>query len=145
MAQGTLLTTTACLLNPNRNPHLNQHQIETYLRNYYGVEQILWLGDGIIGDDTDGHIDDITRFVNEDTVITVVEEEQERRELSPAAGKPANPKNHAPAQRQTTEYCGAAYARCRSLRRPAFACILRQFLHRQRGSCSANLPQQARR
>ncbi|HYG40206.1 MAG TPA: agmatine deiminase family protein [Cytophagales bacterium] len=71
---GTVLTTTACLLNQNRNPHLNQRQIEEYLINYYGVEQILWLGDGIIGDDTDGHIDDITRFVNEDTVVTVVEE-----------------------------------------------------------------------
>ncbi|MCJ8208747.1 agmatine deiminase family protein [Mucilaginibacter sp. RS28] len=71
---GTVLTTTACLLNPNRNPHLNQQQIEDYLRNYYGVEQVLWLGDGIVGDDTDGHIDDITRFVNEDTVVTVVEE-----------------------------------------------------------------------
>ncbi|RKR85555.1 agmatine deiminase [Mucilaginibacter gracilis] len=71
---GTLLTTTACLLNPNRNPHLNQEQIESYLHNYYGVEQILWLNDGIVGDDTDGHIDDITRFVNHDTVVTVVEE-----------------------------------------------------------------------
>ncbi|MCQ6958107.1 agmatine deiminase family protein [Mucilaginibacter aquariorum] len=71
---GTLLTTTACLLNKNRNPHLNQQQIEEYLQNYYGVEQILWLGDGIVGDDTDGHIDDITRFVNTDTVVTVVEE-----------------------------------------------------------------------
>jgi agmatine deiminase len=71
---GTLLTTTACLLNPNRNPQLNQQQIEGYLRNYYGVEQVLWLGDGIVGDDTDGHIDDITRFVNTDTVVTVVEE-----------------------------------------------------------------------
>ena len=70
---GTLLTTTACLLNENRNPHLNQNQIEMYLRNFYGVEHILWLGDGIIGDDTDGHIDDITRFVNQDTVITAVE------------------------------------------------------------------------
>lgn len=72
--KGTILTTTACLLNKNRNPHLNQQQIEEYLYNYYGGEQILWLGDGIIGDDTDGHIDDITRFVNEDTVVTVVEE-----------------------------------------------------------------------
>ncbi|MDB5158460.1 MAG: agmatine deiminase [Mucilaginibacter sp.] len=71
---GTILTTTACLLNQNRNPQLNQQQIEQYLYNYYGAEQILWLGDGIIGDDTDGHIDDITRFVNEDTVVTVVEE-----------------------------------------------------------------------
>jgi agmatine deiminase len=72
--KGTVLTTTACLLNKNRNPHLTQEQIEGYLRNYYGVEQVLWLGDGIVGDDTDGHIDDITRFVNEDTVVTVVEE-----------------------------------------------------------------------
>ncbi|WP_295713315.1 agmatine deiminase family protein [Mucilaginibacter sp.] len=72
--KGTILTTTACLLNKNRNPQLNQQQIEGYLRNYYGAEQILWLGDGIVGDDTDGHIDDITRFVNEDTVVTVVEE-----------------------------------------------------------------------
>ena len=72
--QGTILTTTACLLNKNRNPHLNQQQIEEYLHNYYGAQQILWLGDGIVGDDTDGHIDDITRFVTEDTVVTVVEE-----------------------------------------------------------------------
>jgi agmatine deiminase len=74
--KGTLLTTTACLLNKNRNPHLNQQQIEKYLIDYYGVENILWLGDGIVGDDTDGHIDDITRFVNEDTVVTVVEEDK---------------------------------------------------------------------
>jgi agmatine deiminase len=72
--KGTILTTTACLLNKNRNPHLNQGQIEDYLRLFYGAEQILWLGDGIVGDDTDGHIDDITRFVNEDAVVTVVEE-----------------------------------------------------------------------
>lgn len=72
--KGTLLTSTACLLNENRNPHLNQAQIEKYLCDYYGVKHILWVGDGIIGDDTDGHIDDITRFVNEDTVVTVVEE-----------------------------------------------------------------------
>jgi agmatine deiminase len=71
--KGTLLTTRACLLNENRNPHLNQSQIEEYLVNYYGVDHILWLGDGIIGDDTDGHIDDLTRFVNADTVVTVVE------------------------------------------------------------------------
>lgn len=70
---GTILTTTACLLNENRNPHLNQEQIERYLKEFYGAEQILWLGDGIVGDDTDGHIDDITRFVDEDTVLTVVE------------------------------------------------------------------------
>jgi agmatine deiminase len=72
--KGTVLTSTACLLNENRNPHLNQQQIEEYLCNYYGVEQVLWVDEGIIGDDTDGHIDDTVRFVNEDTVITVIEE-----------------------------------------------------------------------
>lgn len=71
--EGTLLTTTSCLLNPNRNPGLNKQQIEMYLHDYYGVEQVLWLGDGIDGDDTDGHIDDLTRFVNCDTVVTVTE------------------------------------------------------------------------
>lgn len=81
--KGTLLTTTACLLNPNRNPHLNQGQIEEYLRNYYGVEHILWLGDGIMGDDTDGHVDDLTRFVNEDTVVTVVETDKSDENYEP--------------------------------------------------------------
>ncbi len=75
--KGTVLTTTSCLLNPNRNPYLNQQQIEEYLRDYYGAQHILWLGDGIVGDDTDGHIDDITRFVNADTVVTVIEENKQ--------------------------------------------------------------------
>jgi agmatine deiminase len=73
---GTLLTSTACLLNPNRNPHLDQNQIENYLRNYYGVEQILWVDEGIVGDDTDGHIDDTVRFVNADTVLATVESDR---------------------------------------------------------------------
>ena len=72
---GDLLTTTSCLLNENRNPHLNQDQIEGYLRDYYGVENIIWLGEGIVGDDTDGHVDDLSRFVSEDTIITAVEED----------------------------------------------------------------------
>lgn len=71
--KGTVLTTTSCLLNPNRNPSFAQKEIEEFLYQFYGVENILWLGDGIVGDDTDGHIDDITRFVNADTVVTVVE------------------------------------------------------------------------
>ena len=70
---GTVMTSKSCLLNPNRNPHLNQDQIEKYLSDYYGIDQVLWVSDGIVGDDTDGHIDDTVRFVNEDTVITVVE------------------------------------------------------------------------
>lgn len=71
--KGTLLTSTCCLLNQNRNPQLNQQQIENYLHQYYGATHIMWIDEGIIGDDTDGHIDDTVRFVNSDTVITVVE------------------------------------------------------------------------
>jgi agmatine deiminase len=71
---GTLITSTCCLLNPNRNPDLDQEKVEGYLRDFYGVEQILWVKEGIAGDDTDGHIDDTVRFVNEDTVVAVVEE-----------------------------------------------------------------------
>ena len=81
--KGTVLTTTSCLLNENRNPHLNQQQIEQYLHDYYGVENILWLGDGIVGDDTDGHIDDLTRFVDENTVVTVVEENKADENYAP--------------------------------------------------------------
>ncbi|HSI15612.1 MAG TPA: agmatine deiminase family protein [Chthoniobacter sp.] len=73
---GTLLTTKSCLLNPNRNPDLSQKDIEQRLRDYLGVKNILWLGDGIEGDDTDGHVDDITRFVGGSTVVTVVEEDE---------------------------------------------------------------------
>ncbi|MBR3985886.1 MAG: agmatine deiminase family protein [Bacteroidales bacterium] len=72
---GDLLTTTSCLLNPNRNPHLNQSQIEEYLRDYYGVDNIIWLGDGIMGDDTDGHVDDLSRFISPDTIVTAVEDD----------------------------------------------------------------------
>ena len=81
--QGTLLTTEACLLNINRNPLLTKHQIEANLRDYLGVTKILWLGDGIAGDDTDGHIDDLTRFVDEHTVVTVVEEDPSDENYAP--------------------------------------------------------------
>lgn len=80
---GTVLTTTSCLLNPNRNPHLSQAEIEKFIVNYYGAENILWLGEGIAGDDTDGHIDDITRFVNKDTVVTVIEENKKDENYKP--------------------------------------------------------------
>lgn len=73
---GDLLTTEACLLNENRNPELSREEIEDKLREFYGVGNILWLKDGIDGDDTDGHVDDLTRFVNEDTVVTMVESDK---------------------------------------------------------------------
>ncbi len=73
--KGTLLTTTQCLLNPNRNPGRSREELEWHLREALGVRHILWLGEGIAGDDTDGHVDDITRFVGERTVVTVVQQD----------------------------------------------------------------------
>ncbi|MEZ6058145.1 MAG: agmatine deiminase family protein [Planctomycetaceae bacterium] len=72
---GTVITSEACLLNKNRNPSLTREQIEQRLRDYLGVQQVLWMGDGIVGDDTDGHIDDMTRFVSRETIVTVVEDD----------------------------------------------------------------------
>jgi agmatine deiminase len=74
---GALLTTESCLLNNNRNPNLSRDEIEQRLRDYLAVRDILWLGDGIAGDDTDGHIDDLARFVSERRVITVAEENRD--------------------------------------------------------------------
>ncbi len=72
---GTLLTTESCLLNPNRNPGLSKVEIEERLKAFLGVTKILWLGDGIVGDDTDGHVDDLTRFIAPNVVATAVEED----------------------------------------------------------------------
>jgi agmatine deiminase len=73
--RGAVLTTEQCLLNRNRNPHLTRQEIEGYLIQYLNVKEILWLNEGIVGDDTDGHIDDIARFVDAKTVVCVVEED----------------------------------------------------------------------
>ena len=73
--RGTLLTTESCLLNPNRNPTLDRAALEQRLCEYLGVRHVVWLGDGIAGDDTDGHVDDITRFVAPDTIVTVIEDD----------------------------------------------------------------------
>jgi agmatine deiminase len=72
---GCVLTTEQCLLNPNRNPHLSREEIELYLGDYLGVSKVVWLGEGIVGDDTDGHVDDIARFVGERTIVCAVEED----------------------------------------------------------------------
>lgn len=71
--EGLLLTSEQCLLNPNRNPQLTRKQIEQTLRDYLGVTTVLWMGEGIVGDDTDGHIDDLTRFYRSDAIVTGVE------------------------------------------------------------------------
>ncbi len=74
---GTLLTTEQCLLNPNRNPGLSREEIEQRLRDFLGVRKVLWLGEGIEGDDTDGHVDDLTRFVAPGVVVTAVEADRQ--------------------------------------------------------------------
>jgi agmatine deiminase len=80
---GALLTSESCLLNKNRNPNLSRGEIESRLRDYLGVTKILWLGDGIAGDDTDGHIDDLARFVSARTVVTVIEENRSDENYEP--------------------------------------------------------------
>jgi len=74
--KGTLLTSEECLLHPTvqvRNPGLTKADYETIFKDYLGITNTIWLGDGIKGDDTHGHIDDLCRFVNEDTIVTVIE------------------------------------------------------------------------
>ena len=72
---GTVMTTTSCLLNKNRNPHLSKAEIERYLCDFYGQKHVVWLGEGIAGDDTDGHVDDLARFISADTIVTAVEDD----------------------------------------------------------------------
>ena len=73
---GVFLTTESVLLNENRNPNLTKKQVEEYLSSYLGAEKVIWLKTGLAGDDTDGHIDGIARFVNESTIITSVCEDE---------------------------------------------------------------------
>ena len=99
--RGLLLTSEQCLLHPNRNPHLTRAQIERNLRDFLGVRSVLWLGEGIAGDDTDGHIDDMARFFKPDGIITcgepnrrdanhrpLAENRKRLREFRTAAGRP---------------------------------------------------------
>ena len=108
---GTILTTTQCLLHKNRNPQLSKVQIEETLKNYYGQWHVCWLGDGIAGDDTDGHIDDLARFINPSTIVVGVEDDPKDenfavlrdnfkrvKKLKDQAGRPQfGRRHHAPA------------------------------------------------
>jgi agmatine deiminase len=91
--RGQLLTTEAVLLNPNRNPHLSREETEQKLRDTLGVTDILWLEKGIEGDDTDGHIDDLARFTNEDTILACVEPDTSSPNHPPLAGNMSRLKN----------------------------------------------------
>ncbi len=73
--EGTLLTTEQCLLNENRNPWLDRHGIEVRLGRFLGARKVLWLGRGVDGDDTDGHVDDLARFLAPGMVCAAVEED----------------------------------------------------------------------
>jgi len=81
--RGALLTSEGCLLNPNRNPNLSREEIEQRLRDFVGVTEILWLGLGTEGDDTDGHIDNLARFVNDTTVLAIVEKDRSSPNYEP--------------------------------------------------------------
>jgi agmatine deiminase len=80
---GTILTTEQCLLNPNRNPGRSRAEIEKYLRDYLAARHIVWLGEGIVGDDTDGHIDELARFVGPRTILTAVEDDPADENYAP--------------------------------------------------------------
>jgi len=73
---GIVLTTTDCLLNKNRNPRLSKSQIEKYLKDYYGQKKVCWLTGGIAGDDTDGHVDDLARFITPRKIVIAIEEDR---------------------------------------------------------------------
>jgi agmatine deiminase len=80
---GSLLTTESCLLNKNRNPNLSREEIEQRLRDFLGVREILWLGQGAEGDDTDGHIDNLARFVSGRKVLAIVERDRSSANYEP--------------------------------------------------------------
>ncbi len=83
---GTLLTTETCLLNPNRNPSLSRSEIERYLGDYLGARKVLWLSGEIVGDDTDGHVDELARFVGPTTVLAAYEPDPTDENHAPLAG-----------------------------------------------------------
>lgn len=84
--KGTLLTSEECLLHPDiqvRNPNFTKADYEAVFKEYLGITNVIWLGDGIEGDDTHGHIDDLCRFVNEDTIVTIVESDPKDNNYNP--------------------------------------------------------------
>lgn len=81
--RGTVLTTTQCLLNNNRNPDLSRVQVENAVKAFYGQSHVLWLSEGIEGDDTDGHIDDLARFLDPRTIAIGLEDDPKDRNFKP--------------------------------------------------------------
>ncbi|MSP84420.1 MAG: agmatine deiminase family protein, partial [Flavobacteriaceae bacterium] len=84
--KGTLITSEECLMHPTiqvRNPNFTKADYETVFKEYLGITNVIWLGNGIEGDDTHGHIDDLCRFVNENTVVTIVESDKKDNNYKP--------------------------------------------------------------
>ena len=84
--RGTLLTSEECLMHPDiqvRNPNFSKGDYEAVFKEYLGITNVIWLGDGVEGDDTHGHIDDLCRFVNEDTIVTIVETDPQDHNYKP--------------------------------------------------------------
>ena len=84
--KGTLITSEECLMHPSiqvRNPNFTKEDYEIVFKEYLGITNVIWVGDGIEGDDTHGHIDDLCRFVNEDTIVTIVELDQNDNNYKP--------------------------------------------------------------
>ena len=139
---GQLLTTEAVLLNPNRNPDLSREEIEQLLRDGLGVSEILWLKQGIEGDDTDGHIDDLARFIDPQTILACIDTTGGAEPTHPRR-KPQPPARLHRAERTRVRRPGNPPAR--SLRSPRLAParaarVLREFPHRQRRRASPHLP-----
>lgn len=80
---GTILTSEQCLLNPNRNPGLSRPDIERYLADYLSARKVIWLGNGIEGDDTDGHIDELARFVSPRIIVAAIESDPAEPNFEP--------------------------------------------------------------
>jgi agmatine deiminase len=84
--RGTLLTSEECLMHPDiqvRNPNFTKEDYEAVFKEYLGITNVIWLGDGVEGDDTHGHIDDLCRFINEDTIVTIVETDPKDSNYAP--------------------------------------------------------------
>ena len=82
---GLALVTEQCLLNPNRNPSLTRERIETLITRHLGMTEFVWLGSGVSGDDTDGHIDNLARFVDTGRVVTIVSKDRADPDHAPLA------------------------------------------------------------
>ena len=132
--RGTLLTTEECLLSKTqeRNPGFTREDYAEIFRNYLGVRNVLWLNRGIAGDDTHGHVDDLTRFVSPTTVVTVVEEDRTDANYDPLQENLARLKEMTDQDGQTLRVETLPMPQPHLFRRPALAGQLREFLHCQR-------------